>query len=62
MSVELTALHWIYSLLVLLILGLMILRRDTSMACIAGIFIIGLVAKNSLSGAILGFSTALFML
>jgi hypothetical protein len=54
MSVELTALHWIYSLLVLLILGLMILRRDTSMACIAGIFIIGLVAKNSLSGAILG--------
>lgn len=54
MNVELTALHWIYSLFVLLILSMMILRRDTSMACIAGIFIIGLVAKSSLSGAIQG--------
>lgn len=54
MSVELTALHWVYLLFIVLILGLMIIRRDTSMACIAGIFVLGLVSKASLSGAISG--------
>jgi hypothetical protein len=54
MIVEITALHWIYSLFILVILGLMIIKRDTSMACIAGIFIIGLVATTSLSGAVAG--------
>ncbi|WP_227766294.1 hypothetical protein [Zhaonella formicivorans] len=54
MSVELTALHWVYLLFIVLILGLMIIRRDTSMACIAGIFVLGLVSNASLSGAISG--------
>lgn len=54
MTVELTIVHWVYTLFVLLILGLMVLRRDTSMACIAGIFIIGLATTASLSGAVLG--------
>jgi hypothetical protein len=45
--VELTLLHWIYSIMVILILVVMIARRDTIIPCISGIFLIGLAAKGS---------------
>ncbi|KKK36413.1 membrane protein [Mesobacillus campisalis] len=52
MAVELTALHWIYVCFIFLIIGFMIMRRDTSIVSIVGIFLIAIVAKGSLSSSI----------
>ncbi|OCA84340.1 hypothetical protein A8F94_16665 [Bacillus sp. FJAT-27225] len=52
MLVELTALHWIYVVFIGLIIGFMVMRRDTTLVCIAGIFLIALTATGSLSGSI----------
>ncbi|WHY87680.1 hypothetical protein QNH39_07570 [Neobacillus novalis] len=52
MIVELTALHWIYVVFIALIIGVMIMRRDTTIVCIAGIFLIAITATGSLSHAI----------
>ncbi|PLR83777.1 hypothetical protein CVD25_12010 [Bacillus canaveralius] len=49
MAVELTALHWIYVSFIVLIIGFMIMRRDTTLICIAGIFLIAITATGSLS-------------
>lgn len=51
---ELTVLHWIFLIFILAILAVMIMRRDTTLTCIIGIFIIGLVAKGSLAQAVIG--------
>lgn len=52
MGVELTALHWIYVLFILFIIGFMVMRRDTTLVCIAGIFLIAITATGSLSGSV----------
>ncbi|WP_108671901.1 hypothetical protein [Peribacillus acanthi] len=54
MGIELTALHWIYVLFIVLIIGVMVMRRDTTLICIAGIFTLAIVATGSLSGSISG--------
>lgn len=54
MGVELTVLHWIYVLFVVLIIGFMIARKDTSLVCIVGIFLLAATATHSLSAAISG--------
>jgi hypothetical protein len=46
---ELTALHYIYVVFILLILGIMIRKRDCSLICISGIFILAFVSTNSFS-------------
>ncbi|KYZ76594.1 hypothetical protein AXX12_09190 [Anaerosporomusa subterranea] len=58
MGVELTTIHWLYLLFVLVILVTMCLRRDTSVACLAGIFLLGLFAKGSLYQAVSGVYTS----
>jgi hypothetical protein len=52
MIVELTALHWIYVVFIALIIGFMVMRRDTSLICIVGIFLLGITATGSLSSSI----------
>lgn len=52
MGFELTALHWIYVVFIVLIIGFMVKRRDTSFVCIIGIFIIALTATGSLSTSV----------
>ncbi|MBB3907594.1 hypothetical protein [Anoxybacteroides rupiense] len=52
MGVELTALHWMYLLFIVLIIGFMVARKDTSFVCIIGIFLLGMVATHSLSTAV----------
>lgn len=52
MIVELTALHWIYVTFIILIIGFMVMRRDTSIVCIVGIFLIAITATGSLSHSI----------
>ena len=52
MGVDLTALHWIYVTFIVLIIGFMAMRRDTSIVCIVGIFLIAITATGSLSASI----------
>jgi TRAP-type C4-dicarboxylate transport system permease large subunit len=52
LGIELTILHWIYLLFIGLIILFMVLRRDTSLICIAGIFLLALTATGSLTDSI----------
>ncbi|WP_419883364.1 hypothetical protein ACN6MY_07255 [Peribacillus sp. B-H-3] len=54
MGVELTALHWSYVIFIVLIIGFMIKRRDTTIVCILGIFTIAFIATGSLFGSVSG--------
>lgn len=54
MCVQLSALHYVYLLFTLIILGVMIKKRDTTLVCIVGIFILAIIATSSLSEAIMG--------
>ncbi|MCG3084364.1 hypothetical protein JEG43_09985 [Anoxybacillus sp. LAT_35] len=48
MGVELTALHWIYVSFICIIIALMIWRKDTSLVCMVGIFLLAITATGSL--------------
>lgn len=52
--IELTSLHWIFTSFILLIIFAMVMRRDTSLICIIGIFLMGYVAKGTLNQAVIG--------
>lgn len=52
METQLTALHWVYVALVVVVLGTMIARRDTLLPCILGLFIIGYMYNGTLVGAL----------
>ncbi|MFJ7754414.1 hypothetical protein ACQKGI_18535 [Peribacillus muralis] len=54
MGLELSALHWIYVVFIALIIGFMVKRRDTTLICIIGIFLLALVATGSLASSISG--------
>lgn len=54
MSIELNALHWIYLVFIVFIIAVMVMRRDTSLVCIAGIFVLGLFATASLYQSVMG--------
>lgn len=53
MVVELNALHWVYLVFTLLILGFMIAKRDTTLICIAGIVLLSLIATSSIYSSII---------
>jgi len=53
MTVELNALHYIFMIFTLLILVVMVRKRDTSLICIAGIFLLALVATGSVSNGVM---------
>ncbi len=54
MGIELVALHWIYIVFIVLIIGFMVKRLDTTLISIAGIFVIAIVATGSLTSAVSG--------
>ncbi|MGE6573797.1 hypothetical protein [Paenibacillus xylanexedens] len=54
MNIQLTALHYVYLAFIVLIIGVMIRRRDTTIICVAGIMTIGLLATETLSGSVAG--------
>ncbi|WP_408009023.1 hypothetical protein ACJROX_01375 [Pseudalkalibacillus sp. A8] len=54
MGIELTMLHGVYLLFIFIIIGIMIMRRDTTLVCVIGIFLLGLIASNSLNIAVSG--------
>lgn len=53
MLIELNALHWVYLVFTLMILGFMIAKRDTTLVCIAGILLLSLIATNSIPSSII---------
>lgn len=53
MNVELSALHYIFLIFTLLIMIVMIRKRDTTLTCILGIFLLALVATNSIPGSVM---------
>ena len=54
MGIELTALHWIYVVFIVLIILFMVKRLDTTLISILGIFIIAIVATGDLTSSISG--------
>lgn len=54
MGIELNALHWVYLVFIIAILAVMILRKDTSLVCIIGIFCIGIAATDSVYQSVMG--------
>jgi hypothetical protein len=57
MLAELTALHIIYVFFIVLIIGFMVMRRDTTFICIIGIFTLAITATGSLSGSVMSIFT-----
>ena len=49
MGIQLSALHWVYIFFIVLIIGFMVKKRDTTLVCVAGIFILAAIACGSLS-------------
>ncbi|MBD8500731.1 hypothetical protein IFO66_20810 [Paenibacillus sp. CAU 1523] len=61
MVLELTWLHGIYLIFIMLIIGCLIKRRDTTLVCIVGILLLGWFATSSLVAAVSGiFSTFIY--
>lgn len=58
MGIELTALHWVYVVFVVLIIGCLLIRKDTTLVCIVGILGIGWLASSSLTTAVSGVFTS----
>lgn len=54
MDIQLTALHWVYLAFIVFILAILVRRRDTTLICVAGIFTLGLIATETLNGAVSG--------
>ncbi|WP_186786167.1 hypothetical protein [Paenibacillus agilis] len=58
---ELTWLHGIYLIFIMLIIVCLIMRRDTTLVCIVGILLLGWIATSSLGSAVSGiFSTFIY--
>ncbi|KHF37525.1 hypothetical protein CM49_00045 [Paenibacillus sp. P1XP2] len=54
MVIHLTAIHYVYLAFIVLIMALLIRRRDTTMICVAGIFALGILATGTISGSVSG--------
>ncbi|HWO55462.1 MAG TPA: hypothetical protein VNM49_13875 [Paenibacillus cookii] len=54
MVIHLTAIHYVYLAFIVLIMALLIRRRDTTMICVAGIFALGILAAGTISGSVSG--------
>ena len=59
MGIELSLLHWVFLFFIIAIIAIMIIRRDTSLVCIIGIFFIGLVATGSVPQSVMGIFNSL---
>lgn len=54
MVIHLTAIHYVYLAFIVLIMALLIRRRDTTMLCVAGILALGVLATGTVSGSVSG--------
>src|SRR5690554_6024291 len=51
---EITIIHWIYIFMILIVLGVMIMRKATIIPCILGVFLIGVTGTGSFIRGIRG--------
>ncbi|MDF2935534.1 MAG: rane protein [Paenibacillaceae bacterium] len=54
MDITLVSVHWLYLVFIVLIIGFMIRRLDTTVLCIGGIFLLGLLATGSVPHSVSG--------
>ncbi|KAF4325358.1 hypothetical protein G195_001003 [Phytophthora kernoviae 00238/432] len=54
MNIQLVPLHYVYLAFIVLIIAVMVRRRDTTIICVAGIMTIGFLATETLSGSVSG--------
>ncbi len=54
MEIQLGALHWVYLIFIVGIITVMVMRRDTTLTCILGIAVLGVMATGSLPTALIG--------
>ncbi|WP_434753031.1 hypothetical protein [Paenibacillus amylolyticus] len=54
MNIQLIPLHYVYLAFIVLIIAVMVRRKDTTIICVAGIMTIGLLATETLSGSVSG--------
>jgi len=54
MGVTLCALHWVYLVFIVLIITVIVMKKDTSLICIAGILVLGFIATSSVTHSITG--------
>ncbi|WP_018247969.1 hypothetical protein [Orenia marismortui] len=59
MNINLNILHWVYLLFILFIVGTMVRKRDTTLVCLIGVFMLGLLATGSLSQSVIGVFSSL---
>ncbi|MBA4535680.1 hypothetical protein H1Z61_00665 [Bacillus aquiflavi] len=52
MGIELTITHWIYLIFIGFIIGFMVFRKDTTLICMIGIFLISILTTKSLDASI----------
>lgn len=52
--INLTIIHYIYLLFIIIILGTMIKKRDCSLVCILGIILIALISTKSITASVIG--------
>ena len=53
-NIQLIPLHYVYLAFIILIIAVMVRRKDTTIICVAGIMTIGLLATETLSGSVTG--------
>lgn len=54
MDITLISVHWLYLLFIVLIIGFMIRRLDTTVLCVTGVFLLGLLATGDLARSVSG--------
>lgn len=54
LGIELSQIHWVYLAFIIIIIICMVLRRDTSLVCIVGIFLLGIVATWDIALSVMG--------
>ena len=54
MGITLSALHWVYLIFILLVIAFIVMKKDTSFICIAGILVLGFIATSSITLSVTG--------
>ncbi|WP_040210379.1 membrane protein [Clostridium polynesiense] len=54
MEVILTSLHYVYLVFIILIIAFMVMKKDTSLVSLIGVFVLGLLGTASLSKSLMG--------
>ena len=54
MGITLTTLHWVYLIFILLVISFIVMRKDTSFICVAGILVLGFIATSTITHSVTG--------